>query len=202
VAASILPRRRRSYYSQYVRTIGRQAAALSLLANPVAYRILATIGTRGPQATQALGRVLSDIPTSSLYRYLAKLRKAGVLQVVARRRARGAVERTYALTSPRAGAFAAGDFAALPVSRRRATLRNFLATLLADTTTYMESSAFAKPGPAANAALVVRSLTDDEYVTLVRRVNAAFTRRRAKANAPGRKRRYFYIVTIPEVPAP
>lgn len=174
-----------------------------MLANPVAYRILATIGTRGPQATQALGRVLSDVPTSSLYRYLAKLRKAGLLQVVARRRARGAVERTYALASARVGAFTPGDLAATPVSRQRAALRNFLATLVADTTTYIESRAFAQPGPPPNAALVVRALTDDEYLTVVRKVNAALTRSKATpADTPGRRRRSFYIVAIPEMPTP
>lgn len=186
-----------------MRTIKSRAAALSLLADPIAYRVLATIGARGPQTTQTLGRLLADVPTSSLYRHLASLRKAGVLCVVAQRQARGAIERTYALASPRAGAFGVREFNAMPVSRRRAAVRNFLATLVGDTTAYIESRAFARPDPPLNAALVVRALTDAEYVTVTREVSAALSRGKAtRANRPGRKRRYFYVVTIPEVPAP
>jgi DNA-binding transcriptional ArsR family regulator len=186
-----------------MRTIKDHSAALSLLANSIAYRVLATIGARGPQTTQTLAGVLSDVPASSLYRHLASLRKAGVVCVVAQRQARGAKERTYALASPRAGAFAVRDFNAMPVSRRRAAMRNFLATLVGDTTAYIESRAFARPRPPLNAALVVRALTDAEYLAVTREVSAALSRvKPTRGNRPGRKRRYFYIVTIPEVPAP
>ncbi|MCI2974699.1 MAG: hypothetical protein MP439_01290 [Ferrimicrobium sp.] len=44
--------------------------------------------------TAQIASELSDIPMGSLYRHVAILVKAGVLQVVAECRRRGAVERT------------------------------------------------------------------------------------------------------------
>jgi DNA-binding transcriptional ArsR family regulator len=175
-------------------------AAVRVLANPVAYRVLATIGARGPQTTGGLGRLLRGVPTSSLYRQLARLREAGVLQVTGERQARGAVERTYALASSAAGGFAQHELAAVPVSHRRALLRNFLATLVADTSRYIESRALARSRPPMNAGLFACRLTESEYLDVAREVNAVLARSRATAaGGPDAERRNFYFVAIPEV---
>ena len=68
-----------------------------LLLHPVRLRIVkAFLGERALTTTQ-LAAELDDVPSGSLYRHVALLTKAGVLQVVAERRVRGAVERTYTL---------------------------------------------------------------------------------------------------------
>ena len=72
-------------------------ASADLLLHPVRLRIVkAFLGERALTTSQ-LAEELKDVPSGSLYRHVALLVKAGVLQVVAERRVRGAVERTYML---------------------------------------------------------------------------------------------------------
>jgi DNA-binding transcriptional ArsR family regulator len=178
-------------------------AAIHVLANPIAYRILAAIGMRGPQTTGALAGVLVDVPVSSLYRQLTRLRDAGILRVTSERQARGAVERTYALASRDSAAFAAADFAKLPVSQVRAALRNFIATMVADVSAYVDSRAFARDRSRLNAALAVLKLTDDEYTQAMKDVQATLTRVKAQSTqSPQASQRYFYLVALPELATP
>src|ERR1035437_1972888 len=75
----------------------RTMTTADLLLHPVRLRIVqAFLGDRG-LTTGALIAELADIPAASLYRHVARLVDAGVLAVVAERRARGALERTYVL---------------------------------------------------------------------------------------------------------
>jgi len=68
-----------------------------LLLHPVRLRIVqAFLGDRA-LTTTALREELADIPPTSLYRQVARLVAAGVPMVVAERRVRGAVQRTYVL---------------------------------------------------------------------------------------------------------
>ena len=169
------------------------------MSNPVAFRLLAVIGTRGPQTTSEIARVLADVPTSSLYRQLSRLRKAGVLRVTAERRARGAVERTYALSSREAGAFQPADLADLPISQLRATLRNFIATMVADTSAYVDSPALSRTRSLMRAGLAVCKLTDEEYMKVMHDVGAAITMYKGRTEAPpSARRRHVYIFALPE----
>ena len=72
-------------------------ASADLLLHPVRLRIVqAFLGDRA-LTTGELHAELDDVPTASLYRHVAHLVDAGVLSVVAERRVRGAVERTYVM---------------------------------------------------------------------------------------------------------
>src|SRR5450759_4325212 len=72
-------------------------ASVDLLLHPVRRRIVqAFLGDRA-LTTSGLSAELADIPAASLYRHVARLVDAGVLAVVAERRVRGALERTYVL---------------------------------------------------------------------------------------------------------
>src|SRR5215471_21360478 len=72
-------------------------ATADLLLHPVRLRIVqAFLGDRA-LTTSDLAAELADVPAASLYRHVARLVAAGVLTVVAERRVRGAVERTYVL---------------------------------------------------------------------------------------------------------
>src|SRR5215467_10865211 len=72
-------------------------ASADLLLHPVRLRIVqAFLGDRA-LTTSDLAAELADVPAASLYRHVARLVDAGVLAVVAERRVRGAVERTYVL---------------------------------------------------------------------------------------------------------
>jgi len=72
-------------------------ATADLLLHPVRLRIVqAFLGDRA-LTTSALIAELGTSPPPGLYRHVARLVDAGVLAVVAERRARGALERTYVL---------------------------------------------------------------------------------------------------------
>ena len=67
-----------------------------LALHPVRIRVLrAVAGSR--LTTHDLAALLPDVPHATLYRHLATLVKAGLIEVVEERKVRGAVERVYAL---------------------------------------------------------------------------------------------------------
>ncbi len=169
------------------------------MSNPVAFRLLAVIGMRGPQTTAEMARVIADVPTSSLYRQLSRLRNAGILRVTAERRTRGGVERTYALSSREAAALQPAHLANLPISQLRSTFRNFLATMVADVSAYTESVAFSRNRSLMRAGLVICKMTDEEYVKAMQDVSAAITQYKDRTETPpSARRRHFYIFALPE----
>lgn len=106
-------------------------ANAELLLHPVRLRILkAFLGDRALTTTQ-LAAELNDVPAGSLYRDVALLTKAGVLQVVAERRVRGAVERTYMLRIL-AAQVGLGEAAAMTTDERAQAFMAFVAGLLAE----------------------------------------------------------------------
>src|SRR5437764_553125 len=111
-------------------------ASADLLLHPVRLRILkAFLGDRALTTSQ-LAAELNDVPAGSLYRHVALLTKAGVLQVVAERRVRGAVERTYTLRLLAAQVGLAEAAAMTPDEHAQAFLA-YVAGLLADFDRYL-----------------------------------------------------------------
>lgn len=74
----------------------RQAGIADVVSHPVRLRILQSIGGR-ELTTAQLREALPDVAQATLYRHVSALVEGGYLTVVGERRARGAVERTYAL---------------------------------------------------------------------------------------------------------
>jgi predicted DNA-binding transcriptional regulator YafY len=115
------------------------ASSADLLLHPVRLRIVqAFLGDR-PLTTAELSAELSDVPSASLYRHVARLVSAGVLQVVAERRVRGAVERTYMLR-PAAASIRPDEVAAMSAEDHRHAFMAFVAGLLADLDRYLRRS--------------------------------------------------------------
>ena len=111
-------------------------ASVDLLLHPVRLRIVqAFLGDRA-LTTSALSAELADIAPASLYRHVARLVDAGVLAVVAERRVRGAVERTYVLRTSAAG-IGLDQLAAMSADDHRAAFMAFVAGLLGDFDRYL-----------------------------------------------------------------
>lgn len=70
---------------------------LEYVGNPITCRLLFEIESRGRTTTKELGSTYSDIPQTSLYRYLSRMLNDQILEVVEERRVRGMVEKVYAL---------------------------------------------------------------------------------------------------------
>src|SRR5215470_10557607 len=141
-------------------------ATADLLLHPVRLRIIkAFLGDRALTAGQ-LAAELDDVPAGSLYRHLALLTKAGVLQVVAERRVRGAVERTYTLRLP-AAQIQPGEARAMTSEEHAQAFLAYVAGLLGDVDAYLATD---PPDPAREAGYRVGALwlTDAEFADLLR----------------------------------
>src|SRR6266498_4111808 len=111
-------------------------ATADLLLHPVRLRIVqAFLGDRA-LTTSALSAELADVPAASLYRHVARLVNAGVLAVVAERRVRGALERTYVLRLT-AASIGLDELAAMSPDEHRQAFMAFVAGLLGDFDRYL-----------------------------------------------------------------
>ena len=171
-------------------------SSADLLLHPVRLRIVkAFLGDRALTTAQ-LAAELGDVPAGSLYRHVERLAKAGVLQVVAERRVRGAVERTYVLRLVAARVGLAEAQAMTPEEHARA-FTAFVAGLLADFDRYLTA---APPDPVRDGAGYGTSamwLSDAEWTEFVRDLAAVMEPRLANAPARGRRRRFVYSVFLP-----
>lgn len=96
-------------------------ASFEILLHPVRLRIVLAFGPEQLTTAQIAER-LPDVAHATLYRHVSTLADAGVLEVVAERRVRGGIERTYALV---AGAVNIGPDQATTMSKDE-LLRGFV----------------------------------------------------------------------------
>jgi DNA-binding transcriptional ArsR family regulator len=171
-------------------------ASADLLLHPVRLRIVkAFLGDRALTTTQ-LAAELGDVPAGSLYRHIALLTEAGVLQVVAERRVRGAVERTYTLRLY-AAQIQPGEVAAMTTDEHAQAFMAYVAGLLADFDRYLEAGV---PDPLRDGAayrVAAMWLTEAEFADFVRELQELAQPRLANAPGKGRRRRMLYSVLLP-----
>ena len=113
------------------------ASSADLLLHPVRLRIVQAFRGDRELTTLQLSAELSDVPAASLYRHVARLVDADVLQVVAERRVRGAVEQTYVLR-PAAASISADEIAKMSAENHRQAFMALVAGLLADADRYLQ----------------------------------------------------------------
>lgn len=171
-------------------------ASLDLLLHPVRLRIIqAFLGDRA-LTTGQIAAELPDVPAGSVYRHVALLTKAGVLQVVAERQVRGSTERTYTIRQA-AARVGAAEAAAMSPAEHRQAFTAYVAGLLGDFDRYLASGSpnFARDGVGYN--LNAMWLTDNEYAEFIQDLVAVLEPRFANPPARGRKRRIVASVFLP-----
>ena len=171
-------------------------ASVDLLLHPVRLRIVqAFLGDRA-LTTSALAGELADIPAASLYRHVARLVDAGVLAVVAERRVRGAVERTYVLRLS-AASVGLDELATMSAEEHRQAFMAFVAGLLGDFDRYLArtDTDLLRDGVSYNLAGLW--LDDAEYAKFRRELTRVLQPRLANPPAPGRKRRILASAFLP-----
>jgi DNA-binding transcriptional ArsR family regulator len=171
-------------------------ASADLLLHPVRLRIVkAFLGDRALTTSQ-LAAELDDVPAGSLYRHVALLTKAGILQVVAERRVRGTVERTYTLRLA-AAQIQPGEARAMTFDEHAQAFMAYIAGLMGDFDRYLASSPADPIADGANYRVAAMWLSDGEFAEFLRDLVIAVTPRLANAPAPGRRRRMMYNVFLP-----
>jgi len=171
-------------------------ASADLLLHPVRLRIVkAFLGDRALTTAQ-LAAELDDVPAASLYRHIGLLTKAGVLQIVAERRVRGAVERTYTLRI-----FAAqiqpDEARVMTLDEHAQAFMAYVAGLLSDFDRYLASEPQDPVKDGAYYRVGALWLTDAELASLLSDLREVFQPRLANPPAKGRRRRLMYTVLLP-----
>jgi hypothetical protein len=167
-----------------------------LLLHPVRLRILqAFLGDRA-LTTSELSAEMSDIPAASLYRHVARLVAGGALQVVAERRIRGAVERTYVLRQA-AARVRVDEIDAMEAADVRAMFMAFAAGLIGDFDRYLERGAPDLIRDGVGFGIEGLWLDDAEFTDMMRDLYRVLDSRRANQPGKGRRRRLLASVLLP-----
>jgi DNA-binding HxlR family transcriptional regulator len=171
-------------------------SSADLLLHPVRLRILqAFLGERA-LTTGQLRAELADIAPASLYRQVARLVDAGVLQVVAQRRVRGAVERTYTLRVSNARVDL-DQFERMSVDEHRQAFMAFVAGLLGDFDRYLARNDRDYLRDGVGYDLSAMWLDDAEFAELMRALTKVLQPRLANPPRAGRRRRVLGTVLLP-----
>jgi DNA-binding transcriptional ArsR family regulator len=167
-----------------------------ILLHPIRLRIVLAFGSE-QLTTAELAARLPDIAHATLYRQVAALADAGMLEVVAERRVRGGVERTYALVADAARLGPDDALAASPDELLRG-FAVFAGTLIEAFGRYVEHpSADLDSDPVAfrQAALWV---DDAECAELVERLRTAIEPYLRNEPAENRERLLLSTILIPD----
>jgi hypothetical protein len=171
-------------------------ASADLLLHPVRLRIVkAFLGDRA-LTTKQLAAELPDVPAGSIYRHVARLTEAGVLQVVAERRVRATTERTYTLRMY-AAQMQPDEIAAMTLDEHASAFLAYVAGLLGDFDRYAATQPQDPVKDGAGYRVAAMWLTDAELAGYLRELAAISQPRLANAPGKGRRRRMLYTVLLP-----
>jgi len=166
-----------------------------LLLHPVRLRIIeAFLGDR-KLTTADLRAELPDVPPASLYRHLARLIDAGVLDVLSERKVRGTIERTYVkhsrLNIP------GSELAQLSREDLRRVFLSHVAALLADIDHYLERDDTDLRRGGATFRIAALWLTDDELRELAAGFGKLLQPYLDRPATPDRTRRVVRTIVLP-----
>lgn len=167
-----------------------------LLLHPVRLRIVQSLLGDRSRTTSELREDLPDVAPATLYRHVATLHEAGLLDVVDERRVRGAVERTYRLHDPAPG-IGAADAAAMSVEEHRQAFRVFVAGLLRDFDEYLDAGDVDLARDLVGYRQAALYLTDDEMRELVEELGALVRSRMELEPSEKRTRRMLTTIVMP-----
>jgi hypothetical protein len=166
-----------------------------LLLHPVRLRIIqAFLGDRA-LTTGELRDELPDVPPASLYRHVATLVDAGVLSVVAERRVRGAVQRTYVLRTA-AASMSIDEVESMSRDEHRQAFLAFVAGMLGDADRYLSRDTIDPVGDGVGYRVAAMWLDDAEYQAFIRDLVRVIQPRVANAPKRGRRRRILSTVLL------
>ena len=177
-------------------------ASADLLLHPVRLRVVqALLGDR-VLTTGELHAELNDVPAATLYRHVAVLADAGVLEVAAERRVRGSTERSYRLATE-AASLGPEEVAGMSREQHRRAFGTFVAALLADFDRWVDADgadSHRRPDLLRDGVgyrLLALWLDDEEFDGLVADLRRVMGERLENRPRPGRRRRVLGTVFLP-----
>lgn len=168
-----------------------------LLLHPVRLRIVLE-ASADPVTTGELARRMPDVPQATLYRHIATLVDEQVLDVVAERRVRGGVERTFRLVAQNAG-LGPADAASLTSEEHLTGFVTFVGALVAAFERYLRDPASALDADPVGYRQVALWLSDDETSHLLAGLSEVLRPYLQHEARPDRRRVRLSTVLIPDV---
>ncbi|MFC0864222.1 helix-turn-helix domain-containing protein [Sphaerimonospora cavernae] len=173
-----------------------KTTSVDLLLHPVRLRVVQSLLGDRRMTTAAMAEELSDVSPATLYRHVAVLANAGVLEVVDEQRVRGAMERTYALRLP-AAQVKEEDLAAMSPDDHRKAFMAFVAGLLADFDCYADRGDIDLRRDGVGYRQAAFWLSDDELTEFMNDLRGVFETWMSRGPAEGRVRRTLTTVLMP-----
>ncbi|PPJ10423.1 ArsR family transcriptional regulator [Nocardia nova] len=172
-----------------------------LLLHPIRLRIMQAFLNDRALTTSELRDELPDVAATTLYRHMTRLVDAGVLTVVAERRIRGTVERTYVLRLS-AASLGLDEVDAMSAEDHRQAFMAYIAGLLGDFDRYLARGDIDLLRDQVAYRLAAMWLTDAEFAELRGELLQVLQPRLANPPAPDRIRRIYASVLLPSDTSP
>jgi DNA-binding transcriptional ArsR family regulator len=167
-----------------------------ILLHPVRLRIV--LATSGNRLTPAeLSERLPDVPQASLYRHIARLAEAGVLDVVDERKIRGVTERTYAVNAE-AMTIGAEDADAMTADEHHRSFAAFAGALIDAYGRYLSNPGARPSSDGVSYRQIPLNLSDEELERMAGELGAVLRRNLDLEPSPDRRRRLMSIVLMPD----
>lgn len=172
------------------------ADTTDLFFHPVRLRVIQLMLGGQPWTTSQLAAALADVPQATLYRHVAILAEADVLNTVDERRVRGSVERTYVLGEG-VGTLGADELRAMPPESHRRAFSAFVAGLLDQFDRYTQAPNIDLERDGVSYRQTALWLTDAELFDLAGEIHASISRRARNTEQGGRSRRLLTQIVLP-----
>jgi DNA-binding transcriptional ArsR family regulator len=167
-----------------------------ILLHPVRLRIVLAFGA-DRLTTAELAERMPDVAHATLYRQVATLAEAGILEVVAERRIRGGVERTYALVAD-ASSLGPGDVAVMDRDALLSGFVVFTGTLVGALSRYLDDPAATPAGDPVGYRQAGIWLDDTERSELLERLRSAVVPYLQNRPTADRERLLLNTILIPD----
>ncbi|MEV6285502.1 helix-turn-helix domain-containing protein [Kribbella sp. NPDC051770] len=166
---------------------------VDLLHHPLRWRIVQLLIGR-PLTTRALAELLPDVATTTLYRQVGVLVKAGVLVVSDEQQVRGTVERTYTLNA------AAGDAdnEGVDHDRLRTMFTVFVAGIGGHLDQYLARDEIDPLADGISFRQTALNLSDEEFAEFVTAYGELLGRYAGKPDTDERRRRVLSTIVVPD----
>lgn len=172
-------------------------SSADLLLHPVRLRVIQAMLGHPSLTTRELADRITEVPPATLYRHVGTLLDAGVLEVVAERKVRGAVERSLRLSTERASVSDHDEALADPEALRAGFLA-YLGSLASLMDQYLAGPRGSLEDDLVGFRQVAVHATDDEWREALSAFRAALAPLAERETAPaGARRRVLGTVSMP-----
>ncbi|HBF85211.1 MULTISPECIES: helix-turn-helix domain-containing protein [Streptomyces] len=172
-------------------------ATVNLLLHPVRMRILQTLVGAGELTTAQLRERLPDVSPASMYRHVATLTQAGILEVVHERPVRGTVERSYRVRQDEALVDEEAR-AGMTKDDHRQAFTVFTGAMMADLDRYLSRDDADPPHEGVLYRQGAVWVTPEEFPGLVEELEELVARRTGHTPGDGRIRHIVSLALVPD----